>query len=197
MYIYGKIPSTANKTGAAQVARKGEKTMYYNYLEAVKEDVKEYIKDNVNLEEYRGNRDGLEEELNDTLWIDDSVTGNASGSYTFSRCRAAEYVMADSDTVSEALREFCIEAETIADKFLSQDWEYFDVTARCYVLCQAIGEALDELEEAGVFEELEEQEEQEETAGALDRIAAAMKEGFQDIADRAGAAAADPQPVAQ
>lgn len=134
--------------------------MYYNYLEAVKEDVKEYIKDNVNLEEYRGNRDGLEEELNDTLWIDDSVTGNASGSYTFSRYKAAEYVMEDSDTVSEALREFCIEAETIADKFLARDWEYFDVTARCYVLGAAIYEVMEELEGAGAFEELEEQEEE-------------------------------------
>ena len=51
------------------------------------------------------------------------------------------------DTVTEALREFCVDAETIAEKFLEEDWEYFDVAARCYILGAAISEALDEIEE--------------------------------------------------
>lgn len=57
--------------------------MKYNYLEAVKEDVKEFIRTEIDFHEWNGNREGLEEYLNDTLWTEDSVTGNASGSYTF------------------------------------------------------------------------------------------------------------------
>lgn len=124
----------------------------YNYLEAVIADVKEWIEDNMDLEHdiitgQFEDRDEIEEYLNDTLFIDDSVTGNASGSYTFNREEAKNYVLADIDTVREALQEFGTDAGTIAEKFLDEDWEYFDVTARCYILGQAVAEVLDELEE--------------------------------------------------
>jgi len=121
----------------------------FNYNEAVKADVLDYIRDNYTAEELAEklkDKDSFAEELNDTLWIDDSVTGNGSGSYTFSRCKAKEFVFADTETVQEALSEFCIEESTIAEKFLSEDWEYFDVTARCYCLSVAIYEALEEVE---------------------------------------------------
>ena len=117
----------------------------FNYLEAVKEDVKDYIENEVNREDYES-REELEEYLYDTLWICDSVTGNGSGSYTFNREEARENVMGDTETVVEALKEFCTEPETIAEKFLSEDWEYFDVAARCYALGSAISSALDEIE---------------------------------------------------
>ena len=123
----------------------------YNYLEAVTADALENIRDNYTADEIAdklADRDEFEQDLNDELWTADSVTGNGSGSYTFSRHRAMLYVMADPDAVAEALREFCTDADTIADKFLSQDWEYFDVSARCYLLGQAIGAALDELEKS-------------------------------------------------
>lgn len=118
----------------------------YNYLEAVTADVIDFIRDEVNATDYE-NREALSEFLNDELWCCDSVTGNASGSYTFSAYKAKEFIFADPDAVSEAIREFCVDAETIAEKFLSQNWEYFDVTARCYVLSQAIENALDSIED--------------------------------------------------
>lgn len=62
----------------------------YNYLEAVTSDVLDYIKEEINLDEWKGNREGLEEKLNDELWTVDSVTGNASGSYTFNTWEAEE-----------------------------------------------------------------------------------------------------------
>lgn len=110
-----------------------------SYLEQVTKDI-EYVRGN-----YADSVDNCEtledirETLYDALWIDDSVTGNGSGSYTMNREEAKRYVLADFETVQKALREFCVDAQTIADKFLNEDWEYFDVTARCYVL----GEALD------------------------------------------------------
>ena len=39
----------------------------YNYLEAVIADVLDYIKDEIDLAKWKGNRDGLEEKLNDDL----------------------------------------------------------------------------------------------------------------------------------
>lgn len=117
--------------------------MAYNYLEAVTEDVKEVLDEY--LENYdTDDIDEIWENLNDDLWTDDSVTGNGSGSYTMNREKAKEYIFADPDTVVEALEEFGTDAKTIGEKFLDQDWEYFDVTARCYVLGQAIDAVLEE-----------------------------------------------------
>ena len=129
--------------------KKEDNTMTYNYFEAVKADVLEYISENVNLAEWRGDRDGLEEDLNDRLWIDDSVTGNASGSYTFSTWKAEENLCHNWDLLQDALSEFGFDENPI-----ERGAEWCDVTIRCYLLNQAISEALDELEE-----ELEEPEE--------------------------------------
>lgn len=119
--------------------------MKYNYLESIKADVLEYINNEINLTDYE-NKDDLQESLHDDLWAEDSVTGNASGSYTLCRQTAKEYVTENMEECIEALKEFCVESETIAEKFLSEDWEYFDVTIRCYLLGQAISEALEEIE---------------------------------------------------
>lgn len=39
-----------------------------------------------------------------------------------------------------------MDAAELLQKCFDGDWEYFDVTARCYVLGQAIDAALDEME---------------------------------------------------
>lgn len=118
----------------------------YNYLEAMKEDILEYINNEINFSDYDDLYE-LEQFLNDELCTVDSVTGNASGSYTFNRRQAQEYVSDNVDELKEALNEFCVDSETIADKFMSEDWEYFDVTIRCYLLGSAISEALEEIED--------------------------------------------------
>lgn len=115
--------------------------MNYNYLEAMKEDIRNYIEEN----DIDVNEQDIEETLNDDLWIEDSVTGNGSGSYTFNSYKAKENLEGNEDLVREMCKEFCIDAETIADKFLNEDYEYFDVSIRCYLLGQAIAEVLEEL----------------------------------------------------
>ena len=131
----------------------------YDYLEQVTADVRDYVEQEIDLTEWAGDRDGLAEKLNDDLWTCDSVTGNGSGSYTFNRVQAQIYVLDGMDELQEAVNEFGIDSETIGEKFLESDWEYFDVTIRCYLLGQAIAAVLDDLEEDGAFEEEEEEEE--------------------------------------
>lgn len=123
----------------------------YNYYEAMKEDIKNYIAENYTreeLDEKMLDLDNFSEDLNDDLWTVDSVTGNGSGSYTFSREKAKDYILSDSDNVNllrEALKEFCIDGDTIAEKFLSEEWEYFDATVRCYILGSVINNVLEDL----------------------------------------------------
>lgn len=119
----------------------------YNYLEAVKADVRQWMEDNeyyINMADF-SDADDFMEYLNDSMWTDDSVTGNGSGSYTFNSADAKEYVLADTETVREALSEFCCDAAEIGEKFLNEEWEWLDVTARCYCLGLAIGEVIEEI----------------------------------------------------
>lgn len=118
----------------------------YDYMESVKEDVKNYIDSEINFEDF-DSLEELEEKLNVDLWVEDSVTGNGSGSYTFNRVQASLYVLDNMDLLQEAIDEFAIEPATVGNKFISEDWEWFDVTIRCYLLGSAISEVLNDLEE--------------------------------------------------
>lgn len=118
----------------------------YNYNEAIKNDVLDYIKNEINFSEF-DSLEELEEKLNDDLWTADSVTGNASGSYTFNRLQAQEYVSENLYLLAEACGEFGTDKATIGEKFLDSDFEWMDVTIRCYLLGQAISEALEEVED--------------------------------------------------
>ena len=121
----------------------------YNYEEAVKEDVRNYIEEEgINVKEY--DREELEEKLNEDLWVEDSVTGNGSGSYTFDRYTAEEYICHNLDLLGEAIEEFgdCSDV-------LQKGAEACDVTIRCYLLGGAISDVLDEM-----YEEEDEEEDE-------------------------------------
>ena len=121
----------------------------YNYREAVLEDVLEYIRDNYTPEEIREslrdleNRDEWQTDLYDLLFISDSVTGNASGSYYCNAWKAEEALCHNLELLGEALEEFCCGPEYIKKKGA----EACDVIIRCYLLGAAIQEALEILEE--------------------------------------------------
>ena len=117
----------------------------YNYYEAMKEDIKNYIAENYTAEELNEKMldlDDFSEELNDDLWTVDSVTGNASGSYFFNTWRAEEAICHNLDLLGEAMREFCCDVDA-----LSKGAEWCDVTIRCYLLGQAVAAVLEELTE--------------------------------------------------
>lgn len=118
--------------------------MKYNYLENVKEDVKNYIEENKDNESYNFNDEKeLKQLLFDDLWIDDSVTGNGSGSYYFNSYKARESLQGNEDLLIDALEEFGNDAESY--KRSLTDPEFADVTIRCYLLSQAIDEVLEEI----------------------------------------------------
>lgn len=127
----------------------------YDYREAVKEDVLEYINDEINFEEF-DTLEELEEHLNEVLFTEDSVTGNASGSYTFSTYKAEENICHNMDLLQEALSELG-DTEALVMDF---DAEKADVTIRCYLLGECIAAALEEIEDD--FEEAHREEDEEE-----------------------------------
>jgi len=113
----------------------------YNYAETVKEDVLDYIKNNINYSDF-DTIEELSEKLNDDLFTEDSVTGNGSGSYTFNTYQAQKNICHNWDVLEEALDEF-----GGSENPIEKGAEWCDVTIRCYLLGNAITDALEEIEE--------------------------------------------------
>lgn len=113
----------------------------YDYRKQVKSDIEDYIKDSVDMSDY-DSREEMEQDLNNKLWLADSVTGNASGSYTFNAWRAEENLCHNLDLLEDACEEFGDEGFGI----LKKGPEAADVTIRCYLLSQELSEVLDEME---------------------------------------------------
>ena len=115
----------------------------YNYLEALKNDVREVMEDQG---EFLGwnelDHDELFDEVYDYCFTCDAVTGNGCGSYTFNRNEAAHMIADNLDLLAEACAEFGCDMDV-----LSAGAEACDVTIRCYLLSTAIGEILDEIAE--------------------------------------------------
>lgn len=117
--------------------------MAYNYLEELKSDVKNYINEVASDYMDCEDMDELRDELYDNLWDEDSVTGNGSGSYTFNREKAKEYVSDNLDLMVEAYKEYD-SIESLVDDLEALDFETIDVTIRCYLLSQALDEVLED-----------------------------------------------------
>ena len=108
----------------------------YDYLEEIKNDIMENYETDYLLET-------SDEQLFDEMWTDDSITGNASGSYTFSTYQAEENIAHNMDLLREAIEEFGGDFGEALDRGA----EYCDVTIRCYLLDQAITEVKKEMED--------------------------------------------------
>lgn len=121
----------------------------YNYLEAVKDDIREAINDNYNLTDF-ADRCEAETSLYDDLWIDDSVTGNASGSYFCNTYKAEECLAHNLDLIETVANEFG--CDPVISSGYEHGAEWWDVSIRCYYLSQALAEILDEFEDDGAWE---------------------------------------------
>lgn len=113
----------------------------YNYYDEVRQAVEEAATNEYTLKMLEPmDLNEYEEKLNDALWLDDSVTGNASGSYFFNRYEAEEALAHNWDLSTEALQEFGYNDVDILEKGA----EWVDVTIRCYILSSCIAEYIDE-----------------------------------------------------
>lgn len=100
----------------------------YNYYNEVKQSVLDFMKAcNYTIENIDQNT------LYDECFIDDSVTGNASGSFFFNSFEAENAICHNWQLIGEAWDEFCLDA-----KELARGPEFIDVTLRCYVLGSVI-----------------------------------------------------------
>jgi len=136
-------------------------TERYDYLEHMTADVIDAIRERYTDDEIRSrlddDRDELAQDLNDDLWTDDSVTGNASGSYYCNAWRAEDAIAHNWDLIADMIDEFD------AADVLRKGPEAIDVSIRCYLLSQAIDAALDQLDD-----EIPEAEEIDEDDGTND-----------------------------
>lgn len=110
----------------------------YDYRKSLMDDIRNYIDEN-DIKITSENRDDVEEELRDSLMNNDSVTGNASGSYTFNTWQAEENLCHNLELLQDACNEFCCEP-----RLDSAEW--CDVVIRCYLLGECLSSVLDELE---------------------------------------------------
>lgn len=102
----------------------------YDYYKAVEDDFAEFVAERCSgyIDDDRAS------DLYDDAFVSDSVTGNASGSHTFSRWKAEECLCHNSDLLKEALDGTCSEYS---------DPETNDVIVRCHVLSEVSGKVID------------------------------------------------------
>ena len=108
----------------------------YDYITQLKDDITTYLIDNDIILEDLNDREL--EKLGDDLWAEDSVTGNASGSYTMNTYQAEENIAHSWDLIEEVAEVYGI------DPIISSDYshgaEWWDVNIRCYLLNEALYE---------------------------------------------------------
>lgn len=115
----------------------------YDYREAVKSNLKEYITEWMDCNGLQITAETLEdarESIYDDAFTSDQVTGNGSGSYTFDAFQAEEYICHNLDLLGEAVDEFGGGGDV-----LRGGAEACDVTIRCYILGQVFDEVLKEI----------------------------------------------------
>lgn len=113
----------------------------YNYYTHMYDNVLWAVKNDYYLDDY-DTREEAETKLYDMLWNDDSVTGNGSGSYTFSAWEAEENLCHNWDLLKIAIIDNGINLTKVGP-------EYCDVLIRCCLLASALASVLDDMEKNG------------------------------------------------
>ena len=115
----------------------------YSYPQHVKEDIEDYINDELDTGTFgllvQGDEETIED-IRDDLFNEDSVTGNASGSYTMNTLKAEENLVGNWDLLEEAINEFDLHVNPI-----KKGGEWCDSLIRCYLVDWCFSEALKEI----------------------------------------------------
>lgn len=119
-----------------------------DYRAQIKEDIKEYLTDEdlwPTAEPGTSDYDDQYDKAYDQCWIADSVTGNASGSYTFNTWQAAEnvsHLLWDEDLWLLINGDMSVKVEDI-----EEGPEHLDVLIRCSLLSECLNDVLREKRE--------------------------------------------------
>lgn len=107
---------------------------YEEYCKSVLSDAEDVIAGNFDDGYYDAETDFAD--VYDMLFVDDAVTGNASGSYTFNANQAKENVKDAlfDEKILEALENMGVDKEEVFSQVLNRGYEILDVMIRCAVL---------------------------------------------------------------
>lgn len=123
----------------------------YNYLEAITNDIECWMDkdgDPFDISQFK-DRDEAAEFLNDELWDEDFITGNG-GNYYDTEYQCEEYLAHNLGWIVIVCEEFGIDMENIIEHSHENDLaRYLDCIIRCYLLAQAIDNALEIWENYG------------------------------------------------
>lgn len=121
----------------------------YDYEEAVRDDIKDYILENYDRNDLADfdDEDDFKDYLFDMLVDEDGITGNASGSYYCNSYKAQEALSGNMDLLRDACEELDLSNEEVGERFLDGDFEYFDCIVRYYIVTctHVIEDVVDEL----------------------------------------------------
>lgn len=110
----------------------------YNYREHLLSDIETHYNENKSCYGYdKMSKSKLVDAIYENCWLDDSVTGNASGSYTFSTSTAEDYLAGNHSLLIEALGEFGYDSDSLR-QIADRGAEWCDVTIRCYLLNECV-----------------------------------------------------------
>lgn len=116
---------------------------YNDYYQQVKNDAIAAIDEQFDCDYWDGDTEW--DVVYDNIFVDDTVTGNGSGSYFFNAAKAREAV-ADAiwdEKILNALSEIGISGNRIAQYLRDNDAESLDVCIRCAMLGEVYGEIED------------------------------------------------------
>ena len=121
--------------------------MSYNYLEAMVEDITEWMEyNNFDLSEYT-DLEEAHEYLHDELWGEDDVTGNGEMGYA-TKVDYENYLCHNWDALIDAVENFCIDANEIINLLEKHNvvaiLQYCDTLIRLNTLDMAIETALED-----------------------------------------------------
>lgn len=115
----------------------------YSYPSHVKNDIKEFIEKRLDSGTFglliQGDEDTIQD-VEDLMFDQDDVTGNASGSYTFNTFEAEQNLMGNWDLLREAKEELQPDVDLI-----EKGPEFCDVMIRCYLLDWCFNKALNDI----------------------------------------------------
>lgn len=119
---------------------------HYNYRENIKKDIAQYIKDNINIEDFDDVED-FKIYLAKILLIPNEITGEINNSYTNDSVLSEIFLVGNLSLLSKSLEYFHNTNNINITNILNRGAEYCDMIVRKYILETSIDEILNQIVE--------------------------------------------------